>query len=522
MLPDPMIGQRIGRYVIHRQLAEGGMGAVYLATHERLENTQKVVKILLPVYARNPMLRERFEREALAVSRLRHDHIVTIDDYGQLPDGQLFLMMPFLEGRPLDAHLAQGRRLTEHHALQLSVQICSALQYMHDRGLVHCDIKPSNIFIGQTDENAYHVTLIDLGIAKSHTDRDRVTHSGAQMGTPAYMPVEQYENAGDVTPLADLCAVAIVIWEMVAGALPWGMHSAPVLYKKQKTERPARPLMMSEAFWTILSRGLSPHPEDRQQSMRELANALANEVRAIPPHVPSGAEILAKYAKSLLQHAPMDAETVRNAPNQNPERVAPILWPPRETHVSPAPPGEIASNTVNTSPASPSAARHAAAAIEAAPAPTQSLPTTLSPASGITVAPAVRRARHTSIVLASVSCSLVGVAVYALVGREAHDGPRSVHRPSSEISRNGPAAIPPPDAAPWDARGEEPAATEAKRDEAKQLTDPATAAMKRHAPNETTAPSRPRTHVPDVVPEVPGQGSNDQKFDPNAVGGQAE
>src|SRR5512140_2304390 len=151
--PDPMIGQRIDRYVIRRQLAEGGMGAVYLATHERLENTQKVVKILLPVYARNPMLRERFEREARAVSRLRHDHIVTIDDYGQLPDGQLFLMMPFLEGRPLDAHLAQGRRLTEHHALQLAVQICSALQYMHDRGMVHRDIKPSNIFIGQTDEN---------------------------------------------------------------------------------------------------------------------------------------------------------------------------------------------------------------------------------------------------------------------------------------------------------------------------------------------------------------------------------
>lgn len=146
------------------------------------------------------MLRERFEREALVVSRLRHDHIITIDDYGHLPDGQLFLMMPFLEGRPLDAYLAQVRTFTEHRALHIAVQICSALHYMHELGIVHRDIKPSNIFIGQTNDNPYHVTLIDLGIAKSLMDRDGVTHLGATMGTPVYMAVEQYENAGDVTP----------------------------------------------------------------------------------------------------------------------------------------------------------------------------------------------------------------------------------------------------------------------------------------------------------------------------------
>jgi len=517
MLPSSMIGQRIGRYVIRRQLAEGGMGAVYLTTHERLENTQKVVKILLPVYAQNPMLRERFEREALAVSRLRHDHIVTIDDYGHLPDGQLFLMMPFLEGRPLDAYLAQGRRLTEHRALQIAVQICSALQYMHDRGLVHRDIKPSNIFIGQTDENAYHVTLIDLGIAKSLADRDGATHPGAQMGTPAYMPVEQYENAGDVTSLADLCAVAIVIWEMVAGSLPWGMHNAPVLYTKQKTERPVRPPVMSEAFWTILSTGLSPHPQDRQQSMRELANALANEVRAIPPHVPSGAEILAKYAKSLLQHAPMDAETVRNAPNQNPERVAPILWPYRETHAPLSAPVESAPNNAG-----------------AGPCLTQPLPTTLSASSSVTTlglstvvlpphAPAVGRRKLSFVGLVAVL--IAGLGVFALVGGRGNGGstqPVMTVQPGTAVQ---PATTTQPSLTT------QPAAT-VQHPVAAQATAPVPdsgipAAKPKPPtahpqPGSGVAPARTRTHALNVVPEVPGQGSNDHQFDPNAVGGQEE
>jgi serine/threonine protein kinase len=114
-MSDPMLGRVVRGYVIRHKLAEGGMGAVYVATHERLE-TKKVIKILLPVYARHPVLRDRFEREALAVSRLRHKHIVTIDDYGQLPDGQLFLMMPFLEGRPLDAYLVPGSKCVSARA----------------------------------------------------------------------------------------------------------------------------------------------------------------------------------------------------------------------------------------------------------------------------------------------------------------------------------------------------------------------------------------------------------------------
>lgn len=325
-----MIGQRIGRYVVRRRLAEGGMGAVYIATHERLENVTKVVKTLLPGYASNPALRDRFEREALAVSRLRHKHIITIDDYGQLPDGQLFLMMPFLRGQALNDFLrARGGTCTEHFALHVIVQVCSALQHMHDAAVIHRDIKPSNVFIVEEEDNPYRVYLIDLGIAKSLREREGLTRTGASMGTPAYMAVEQYEDAAHVTPLADLYAVAIMTWEMVSGSLPWGMHSTHVLYDKQKHERPDRPSRMSDAWYRVLSSALAVRPADRPASMRAFAVALASSVEAIPPHVPSGTEILAKLARTFVDHATPEEETIRKSPDG--DRLAPIQWPRRST-----------------------------------------------------------------------------------------------------------------------------------------------------------------------------------------------
>jgi serine/threonine protein kinase len=445
-IPDPMIGQQIGRYVIRRKLAEGGMGAVYVANHERLENVTKVVKILLPVYAKHPILRDRFEREALAVSRLRHKHIVTIDDYGQLPDGQLFLMMPFLQGRSLEAYLRERGKLTEHFALHVLVQVCSALQYMHDAGVVHRDIKPANIFLVEDEDNPYRVYLIDLGIAKSLTEGEGVTLTGAVMGTPAYMAVEQYEDAGAVTPLADLYAVAIVAWEMVTTRLPWGMHSTHVLYNKQKAERPPRPIEMSAEWYAILSSALSVHPDDRPQSMRALAVALASAVPALPPHVPSGAEILAKLAKTFVQHAPPSAETVRNASNQ--ERLAPIVWPHRETR----PPASPESHPPLPSPL---AARMPGGGPQTR---TQAPPTTLSASNGIATAGPASNTSRLPVIAIMVALSIGGLVTYIFVHR---DGPRAA-RPVEASAFGAPRDSSADDSDPADASA--PDAPDAPRD----------------------------------------------------------
>jgi serine/threonine-protein kinase len=522
---DPMIGQRIRGYVVCRKLAEGGMGAVYVADHELLENTQKVIKILLPEYARNAMLRERFEREAHAVSRLRHRHIIKIDDYGQLPDGQLFLMMPFLHGRPLDAYLRERGTLTEHLALHILVQVCSALQHMHDAGIVHRDIKPSNIFlVDDDDDNPYHVVLIDLGIAKNLADREHATRTGSAMGTPAYMAVEQYENAGDVTPLADVYSVAIVIWEMLVGSLPWGMHGAQVLYEKQKHERLVRPSGLSQDWFAILSVALAVRAYDRPQSMRELAVALASTVPAIPPHVPSGAEILTKLAKTFVQQAPPGDETMRNSAHS--DRVAPILWPPRETPSAAAlkgglPPLNV--HTVSSLNRPPGVARGARG-----DTPVVNLPTTLTAYSGVAV-PRTSSRRTPLVFAAAIAAALVaGIVAYTMI----HQGGALALDPAA-------APIPEPvssSVAPVDAAIDAIAAAASAPGPKAELPAPVPDAAIREAVRPIDGLARPRFRKsvtsPKASTELPlakpppsdGRASDDHrgsnaKFDPNAVGG---
>ena len=507
-VPDPWIGQRIDRYVIRRQLAEGGMGAVYLATHETLENTRKVIKILLPGYARSPMVRDRFEREAQAVSRLRHKNIVTIDDFGRLPDGQLFLMMPFLEGRSLDSYLRDHRRFTEHRALHIMVQVLGALQHMHDVGVIHRDIKPSNIFIVADDDNPYRVVLIDLGIAKTLSEPEHVTRTGATMGTPAYMAVEQYEDTSSVSPLADLYSAAIVAWELVTGRLPWGMHTAPVLYTKQKHDQPPRPPEMSAAWYDILLSALAVRPEDRPKSARALAVALASAVSAIPPHVPSGAEILAKLAKPFVQNVPPSEETVRNGSHV--DRVAPLVWPPRETQMSDTSPQDAAVPPTEPPPGNPLPGPPTKTApgrpIQPHPQP-QPAYTTLTGSAGVTTAPSTNRSWRTAAAIGLVA-GVVGVVAFVITQRGLST-PHSAAQPvASGIAPSdaGPYArsvdARPVDAWPIDARSEPDA-----RVASDEASEPPLDHAKQPAPNNKHSMSPANPH------------SRDKAFDPNAIGG---
>jgi len=314
-MPDPMIGTAIGRFVIRRKLAEGGMGAVYLAVHERLA-VRKVVKVLLAEYSRNATLRQRFEREATAASRLAHRNIIQIDDFGALPDGQLFLMMPFLDGESLEAHLRRDPRPTLHHAFHILVQICRALEHLHAAGIVHRDLKPGNVFLCATDDNPHEVVLIDLGIARDLEDDTAAfrTQNGMAIGTPGYMAVEQYGNAATAAATADVYAVAIIAWEMLTGQLPWGFHDTRALYMKQMTEVPVPPphRPLPPELLALLRRALAVDPAARPATARDFAVELAAHVAAEPPHLPSGAEMIARFARELVERASPDRATVRH------------------------------------------------------------------------------------------------------------------------------------------------------------------------------------------------------------------
>lgn len=400
-----MIGVAIGRYVIRKKLAEGGMGAVYLAEHESLA-TKKVVKLLLAEYSRNEVIRQRFEREATAASRLKHRNIVTIDDFGVLPDGQMFLVMPFLDGRPLDAHIRQNGTLTLHHTFHIIVQLCRALQHLHDHGIVHRDLKPGNAFIVATDDNPYEVILIDLGIARDIANEagSFKTQTGMAMGTPGYMAVEQFGNAANATPAADLYAVAIIVWEMLTGHLPWGVHDTHVLYHLQMTRRPEPPPghAIPADVLSLLLQTLSPDPAFRPQSARAFAVALAATVPSIPPHVPSGAEIMLRFAKEFVHNVGPNLETVRNSASSAPAMaVAPMAWPYRNTAV-PNPPSDadISSPGYLQTPAQPQTVQARPAGGPGAP---NTPPTTLSASSGVAVphapTPTAKRGRSAGLLI---------------------------------------------------------------------------------------------------------------------------
>lgn len=331
---DPMIGQQVHGYVISHKLAEGGMGAVYVATHPQLD-TEKVVKTLLPVYAGQEALRDRFQREAKAIAQFDHKHIIKIDNYGQLPDGRLFLMMPYLQGQALDEMLRERRKqypstrgeIYPHLTLHILVQVCLALQHMHDHGIIHRDIKPANVFILFEPDNPYRVCLIDLGIAKNLQERERVTLTGSAMGTPMYMSVEQYQDAASATPQADIHAVAVMAWEMMTGGdYPWSEGTPQAIFdQKRAGAMPGPHPAIPEAVRAVLLDGFAPAAVQRYRSPREFINAFA---AALPflRGAPTGPQIVAKLAPGFVERLAPTEETLRKDNDGDSEL---LLWPPR-------------------------------------------------------------------------------------------------------------------------------------------------------------------------------------------------
>ena len=446
-VPDPMLGRTVLEFRIEKKLAEGGMGAVYLARHVLLRSTLKVIKVLLPEYAENGVIRLRFHREAEAASKLKHDSILGIDNFGALDNGQLFIMIPYLEGQALDVYLrARDGRLAPHRALHLVVQLCDALDHSHALGIVHRDLKPGNVFVVATNTNPYALKLLDFGIAKilGNQDSGPKTHSGVAIGTPSYMAVEQYEHADEVTHLADVYSLAIMIWEMVTGRLPWQHPDPALLYYQQRTVIPSRPPAseMPPEWANILLAALSVEPAARPQSTRELAITLASALPAVG-RVPSGAEILAGLAPHFMRKAAPGDETVRNAADV--DRIAPLLWPPRET--APDPVHELPRSNADAAPDAGMPALAPEVNVLAGAAFSANA-TTLSVATGVMARTSGRRfARWKLALAATVTIVLVALMTGWLAARGSSERAsvlRPASPPSAEMPISSPNVIPAP------------------------------------------------------------------------------
>ena len=224
--PDPDEQFAIGsvlddRYRIDAVLGTGGMGRVYRAEHTKI-GKMVAIKVLHADLNRNREASQRFQREAIASGRLDHPNIVGVSDFGVLDDGACYLVMEVLEGESLGDRLARDHRIHWVEAIDILRGVLFGLRHAHDRGVVHRDIKPDNVYLATKDGSPV-IKILDFGIAKLYAgsaDDPASTRAGLTVGTPAYLSPEQAVG-GEITPASDLYSASILLYEMLAGRAPF-------------------------------------------------------------------------------------------------------------------------------------------------------------------------------------------------------------------------------------------------------------------------------------------------------------
>jgi len=282
------------KYQLLKILGEGGMGSVWLARNQML-HVDVALKLIRAELA-SAHTKERLVREARATARLKHPSIVRVHDFGESERGDPFIVMEVLEGESLDEVLDRTGTLPATRAVQLILPIVSALAEAHEHGVVHRDIKPENIILVTDRQGTLVPKILDFGIAKvgragvvsgeipndpqalaSHEVQRRLTNLGTLVGSPDYMSPEQGRGDSTVDERADIWAVCVVLYEMVAGRRPFdGQEVKDVLLSLMMEDpQPLTAFGSDPALWEIVAKGLEKLRDDRWQDARELGESLA-------------------------------------------------------------------------------------------------------------------------------------------------------------------------------------------------------------------------------------------------------
>lgn len=325
-MSDSLSGQLLGNYRILRLVKRTGMSAVYLARDVKLQR-DVIVKTMLPAESGDESFAARFEQEALATARLAHPNIVHIYDFGR--EGELsYMVMEYLPGGSLydvSAGLRrEGRAIDQAQAVQIGIAISSALHHAHEAGIIHRDVKPSNVLFAADGRPV----LVDLGISKVR-EGPRLTRTATSIGTPEYMSPEQ--GRGDpVDARTDIYSLGVVLYELLVGALPfqsdtpWGL-----VYKHIQQPPPPLPAAVPPALRSVVEKAMAKRPADRFASGLEMAAALRRALEVpskrlyTPPAPPAAAEPATEDARErtrLLRPQPpstqprMPGANARGAP----------------------------------------------------------------------------------------------------------------------------------------------------------------------------------------------------------------
>lgn len=248
------------RYQVMELLAEGGMGAVYLAIHLKLQK-EVALKVIRPEFAGDGDIAARFAREAMATARFEHPHVASATDYGTLPEGGAYLVIQLVRGHSLTERLETEGRFPWVRVVEIGAQVADALSAAAGQGIVHRDLKPDNIIIERRDDGGDLVKILDFGIARQTRDsiptqampegtaKRKLTREGAIVGTPGYMAPEQaMGERADFS--ADLYALGVVMWESISGQQLWYAEDLSGMVMRQLTEPipPLRELFPEDAI----------------------------------------------------------------------------------------------------------------------------------------------------------------------------------------------------------------------------------------------------------------------------------
>ena len=313
--------ESFGRYQLHEQLGQGGMGVVFRA-HDTVLQRIVALKLVGVSYVDDPEMRERFFREARAAAQLTHKNIVTVYDLGE-HEGRPYLAMEYLAGEDLQRRLARPEKMPVSRRLEVAIEICHGVEHAHAHGIIHRDLKPANIYLA---ENA-GVKILDFGLARPMTSQ--LTHSNMLMGTINYMAPEQV-RAERADQRSDIFSLGVVLYELFGGRKAFdGDSVASTLYKILEEVPEPLPNLDSElprSLWPIVERALVKNREERYQQVSALAGDLHEIAHSSPASIgPPQVTIAAPLSRvgSVPPASIASPPTPASGPSLAPPSVAP-------------------------------------------------------------------------------------------------------------------------------------------------------------------------------------------------------